>query len=125
MTDGLDFGMLDLDSGHIVVDNDPILVKLNVPYREIIDAMDYLRQRFKTSDAFFPGYEGIVMAMNDHVDYQVVKERIGKGLRACSMRVRIRRQACGVSVSAPWLMPIAGAAGSPSAGCLSDGRFHP
>ncbi len=72
--------MIDLDSGRCVMDNDPALVKFNVRYSDVIDAMDHLKQRFKTSDTFFPGYEGIVMAMKDHINYQIVKQRIDKEL---------------------------------------------
>jgi len=68
--------MIDLDSGRFVMDNDPALVKFNIRYSDVIDAMDFLKQRFKTSDTFFPGYEGIVMAMKDHINYQIVKKRI-------------------------------------------------
>lgn len=71
--------VLDIESGTISHDA-PVLIKLNVPYSEVLDAMDFLKQRFKTSDTFFPGYEGIVMAMNDHISYQIVKERIEKEL---------------------------------------------
>ena len=46
-------------------------------------ATDYLKQMFKTSDTFFPGYEGIVMVMKDHANYQIVKNRIDEGCPDC------------------------------------------
>ncbi len=64
-------------------------MKFNVSYSEVPKAMDYLKQRFKTSDTFFPGYEGIVMAMKDHANYQIVKERIEKELRTPSEPSRV------------------------------------
>lgn len=67
-----------IESGN-TVEGEPVLIKLNIRYSEVIEAMDYLKQKFKTSDTFFPGYEGIVMAMKDHINYRIVKERIAGG----------------------------------------------
>lgn len=75
MVDGLQHGEIDLEMGY-AVDDTPTLIKYNVRYSDVLKAMDYLRQRFKTSDTFFPGYEGAVRAMKDHMNYQVVKQRI-------------------------------------------------
>ncbi len=60
-----------------------MLIKFNIRYSEVIKAMDCLKQMFKTSDTFFPGYEGIVMAMKDHANYQIVKNRIDKECPDC------------------------------------------
>lgn len=75
VVDGLEIRELHIDSGNLV-EGEPVLIKLNIRYSEVIKAMDYLKQMFKTSDTFFPGYEGIVMAMKDHANYQIVKERL-------------------------------------------------
>ena len=75
MVDGLQHGEIDLEMGY-AVDDTPTLIKYNVRYSDVLKAMDYLRQRFKTSDTFFPGYEGAVRAMKDHMNYQVVKQRL-------------------------------------------------
>lgn len=64
-------------------DDGPVLIKFNVPYSDIIIAMDLLRQRFKTSDTFFPGYEGVARAMKDHANYQIVKQRIDRERPDC------------------------------------------
>ncbi len=80
MVDRLQRGEIDLERGY-AVDDTPTLIKYNVRYSEVLKAMDYLRQRFKTSDTFFPGYEGAVRAMKDHMDYQVLNKRIEKELR--------------------------------------------
>jgi len=64
---------LDVDKMNI---NGPVLYKFNIPYKDVLEAMDYLKRMFKTSDTFFPGYEGIVRAMKDHANYQIVKKRI-------------------------------------------------
>jgi len=68
VVDSLDANELDIEG--------PVLFKFNIRYREILDAMDYLKKMFKTSDTFFPGYEGIILAMNDYANYQIVEERI-------------------------------------------------
>ncbi len=52
---------------------EPILVKYNVSYRELLVAMDHLRKNYKTSDVFFPGYEGVVRSMKDYANYINVK----------------------------------------------------
>ncbi len=71
----MQYGEIDLERGY-AVDVTPTLIKYNVRYSDVLKAMDYLRQRFKTSDTFFPGYEGAVRAMKDHMNYQVVKKFI-------------------------------------------------
>ena len=80
----LEMKKINLNEGGTPSECEPVLIKFNVPYSDIIDAMDYLKKRFKTSDTFFPGYEGVVMSMNDHIDYQIVKQRIRKELRDVS-----------------------------------------
>ncbi len=66
--------ILDIVDGKEAID-EPLVTRYNIRYDEVLVAMDYLKRRFKTSDVFFPGYEGIVMAMKDHANYQIVKQR--------------------------------------------------
>ncbi len=86
IVDGLEIGETSFDRSGIDHVDEPVLIKLNVPYSDIIDAMNHLKSRFKTSDTFFPGYEGIVMAMKDHISYQIVKKRIEDELRDASVK---------------------------------------
>lgn len=69
-------GVIDAIKGDNYVDVESAVIKYDVSYKEVLNAMEHLVILHKTSEVFFPGYEGVVCSMKDYAYMQHVNRML-------------------------------------------------